>query len=51
MENSLTRWRSEVIYLPSVYEFGGVQYAVMAVGGGNMGTAEGDTRVAFRIKN
>ncbi len=35
---------------PSAYEVGGVQYVVIAAGGGKMGTAEGDAYVAFRIK-
>lgn len=35
---------------PSVYQIDGVQYVVVAAGGGKMGTAEGDQYLAFRIK-
>lgn len=35
---------------PSVYEKNGVQYLVIACGGGKLGKASGDSYVAFRLK-
>lgn len=35
---------------PAVYQIDGVQYVVIAAGGGKMGTKEGDAYVAFRLK-
>jgi len=36
---------------PSVYMVDGVQYVVIAAGGGKMGTKEGDQYVAFKLKS
>jgi quinoprotein glucose dehydrogenase len=35
---------------PSIYEVDGVQYVVIACGGGKMGTKPGDSYVAFALK-
>jgi quinoprotein glucose dehydrogenase len=35
---------------PSIYSVDGVQYVVIAAGGGKMGTPSGDSYIAFRLK-
>jgi quinoprotein glucose dehydrogenase len=48
-------WETKLPYggyaTPAVYEVNGIQYVVIACGGGKMGTQSGDTYIAFSLPN